>query len=84
MKAECFEEQLLEFGSDQLVEHPQDGLFLYGPIQVKGSRAVVNVGAVDTRSGIDLITRWIKKARRSHSRPESRRPTHVSLARVSI
>jgi hypothetical protein len=84
MKAECFEEQLLEFGSDQRVEHPQDGLFLYGPIQVKESRAVVNVGAVGTRSGIDLITRWIKKARRSHSRPESRRPTHVSLARFSI
>ena len=61
MKAEFFEEPLLEFGSGQRVEHPQDGLFLYGPIQVKGSPAVVNVGAVGTRSGIDLLTRWLKK-----------------------
>src|SRR6266849_5940116 len=61
MKAEFFEEPLLEFGSGQRVEHPQDGLFLYGPVQVKGSPAVVSVGAVGTRSGIDLLTRWLKK-----------------------
>ena len=61
MKAEFFEEPLLEFGSDQRVEHPQDGLFLYGPVQVKGSPAVVSVGAVGTRGGIDLLTRWLKK-----------------------
>jgi len=61
MKAEFFEEPLLEFGSGQRVEHPQDGLFLYGPVQVKGSPAVVSVGAVGTRSGIDLLARWLKK-----------------------
>ena len=61
MKAEFFQEPLLEFGSGQRVEHPQDGLFLYGPVQVKGSPAVVSVGAVGTRSGIDLLTRWLKE-----------------------
>src|SRR5260370_26616836 len=29
--------------------------------QVKGSPAVVNVGAVGTRIGIDLLTRWLRK-----------------------
>jgi hypothetical protein len=61
MKAEFFEEPLLEFGNGQRVEHPQDGLFLYGPVQVKGSPAVVNVGAIGTRSGIDLLTSWLKR-----------------------
>lgn len=61
MEAEFIEEPLLEFASGQRVEHPQDGLFLYGPVRVKGSPAVVNVGAIGTRSGIDLLTRWLNR-----------------------
>ena len=61
MKSEFIEEPLLEFGCNQRVEHPQDGLFLYGPVKVKGSPAVVNVGAIGTSSGIDLLTRWLSR-----------------------
>jgi hypothetical protein len=61
IEAEFIEEPLLEFGSHQQIEHPQDGLFLYGPVKVKGSPAVVNVGAIGTRRGIDLLTRWLRK-----------------------
>jgi hypothetical protein len=34
-------EPLLEFGNGQKVEHPQDGLFLYGPVAAVGSPEVV-------------------------------------------
>ncbi len=59
--AHYLEEPLLEFGSGQRVEHPQDGLFLYGPVKVKGTPEVINVGVIGTRIGIDLLTRWLKK-----------------------
>lgn len=52
-------EPLLEFGNNQSVEHPQDGLFLYGPVAVPGSPEVIHVGVIGTRDGIELITDWL-------------------------
>jgi hypothetical protein len=53
------EEPLLEFGSSQKLEHPQDGLFLYGPVATQGSPEVIHVGIVGTQDGIDLATKWL-------------------------
>jgi len=58
--AKFIEEPLLEFGSNQRVEHPQDGLFLYGPVRVKGSPEVVSVGVIGTETGIALVRKWLK------------------------
>ena len=52
-------EPLLEFGSGQKVEHPQDGLFLYGPVIAQGSPEVVHVGIVGTPDGIQLVSQWL-------------------------
>jgi hypothetical protein len=52
-------EPLLEFGSDQKLEHPQDGLFLYGPVRAQGSPQVIHVGIVGTQEGIDLVKQWL-------------------------
>ncbi len=52
-------EPLLEFGSGQKLEHPQDGLFLYGPVKNHGSPEVVHVGVVGTQDGIALVKNWL-------------------------
>jgi hypothetical protein len=52
-------EPLLEFGNGQKVEHPQDGLFLYGPVAAVGSPEVVQVGVIGTEAGISLASRWL-------------------------
>jgi hypothetical protein len=53
------DEPLLEFGSGQKVEHPQDGLFLYGPVKGAGSPAVIHVGIIGTQDGINLVKTWL-------------------------
>jgi hypothetical protein len=52
-------EPLLEFGAGQKLEHPQDGLFLYGPVKGQGSPEVIYVGVVGTPDGITLVRTWL-------------------------
>lgn len=52
-------EPLLEFGSHQKLEHPQDGLFLYGPIRGPGRPETIHVGIVGTTEGIELTKKWL-------------------------
>ena len=52
-------EPLLEFGHGQQLEHPQDGLFLYGPVKADGNPEVIHVGIVGTFDGISLVSRWL-------------------------
>ncbi len=59
--AQYIEEPLLEFAKGQCLEHPQDGLFLYGPVKIKGAPEVVNVGVIGTQTGIRLLNTWLKK-----------------------
>ena len=46
---------LLEFANGQKLEHPQDGLFLYGPVAVPGTPQTLHVGIVGTPEGIKLV-----------------------------
>jgi hypothetical protein len=52
-------EPLLEFGSQQKLEHPQDGLFLYGPVKRQGVPPSIHVGVVGTHDGIALVRGWL-------------------------
>lgn len=52
-------EPLLEFGAGQKMEHPQDGLFLYGPVKGRGSPEIIHVGVVGTSDGIMLVRTWL-------------------------
>jgi len=61
IEAHFLREPLLEFGADQKVEHPQDGLFLYGPVKGEGSPEVIHVGVVGTPDGITLVREWLAK-----------------------
>src|SRR5438270_5968604 len=59
IEAHFIAEPLLEFGSRQKLEHPQDGLFLYGPVKSQGSPEVLHVGVVGTPDGIALVKKWL-------------------------
>jgi hypothetical protein len=52
-------EPRLEFAHGQKLEHPQDGLFLYGPVEVEGRPDVLHVGVIGTQDGIALATQWL-------------------------
>jgi hypothetical protein len=52
-------EPLLEFANGQKVEHPQDGLYLYGPVKSAGTPETIQVGIVGTPEGITLAGRWL-------------------------
>src|SRR5579871_6820312 len=54
-------EPLLEFGSGQKVEHPQDGLYLYGPVKSAGFPTILHAGVVGTQQGIVLMRKWLDK-----------------------
>lgn len=54
------DEPLLEFANAQKLEHPQDGLFLYGPVGVPGTPETLHVGIVGTPDGIKLVESWLK------------------------
>jgi hypothetical protein len=53
-------EPLLEFGHSQNVEHPQDGLYLFGPLDTPDRPSVVHVGVIGTKDGIALMRGWLK------------------------
>ncbi|GLK77635.1 hypothetical protein GCM10008171_28890 [Methylopila jiangsuensis] len=55
------EEPLLEFGSGQTLEHPQDGLFLYGPVRAGGAANAIHVGVIGARAGVALVRAWLAK-----------------------
>jgi hypothetical protein len=61
LTAGLFSEPLLEFGFGQKVEHPQDGLFLYGPVAARGRPASVHVGVIGSASGIALVREWLNR-----------------------
>lgn len=52
-------EPLLEFANGQKVEHPQDGLFLYGPVKAIGNPRVIHVGVIGTPEGIEMVKAWL-------------------------
>ncbi len=54
------DEPLLEFANGQKLEHPQDGLFLYGPVAVPGTPQTLHVGIVGTPEGIKLVEGWLR------------------------
>ncbi len=77
IRADYLKEPLLEFGQGQRLEHPQDGLFLYGPVKIKGSPQVVHVGVIGTQTGIRLLTSWLSRLERGIP-PQNPRAFHTA------
>ncbi|MBV2149055.1 hypothetical protein KRZ98_12270 [Sphingobium sp. AS12] len=56
-------EPLLGFGYQQRMEHPKDGLFLFGPLADDAHPAEMRVGVIGTEGGIERFRTWAKRAR---------------------
>lgn len=57
-------EPLLTFGHNQCLEHPKDGLFLFGPLQDAAKPAEIKYGVIGTAEGIGRFRRWSNQLRR--------------------
>ncbi|NJM51605.1 MAG: hypothetical protein HC843_12655 [Sphingomonadales bacterium] len=56
-------EPLLGFGFGQQMEHPKDGLFLFGPLADNANPAEMRIGIVGTPDGIACFYEWAKRIR---------------------
>ena len=56
-------EPLLGFGYQQRLEHPKDGLFLFGPLADEVHPAEMRVGVIGTDCGIERFRTWAKRIR---------------------
>ena len=56
-------EPLLGFGFDQQMEHPKDGLFLFGPLADHANPAEMRIGIVGTAGCIASFHEWSKRIR---------------------
>lgn len=54
-------EPLLEFGCQQCLETPKDGLFLFGPVEDSGGRNQVRAGVIGTPTGVGLSRQWFSR-----------------------
>lgn len=58
MKIEFIEEPLLQFGFDQSLDYPRDGLFLYGPVEDGPRVDAIRYGVIGTPEGIEHFKTW--------------------------
>lgn len=56
-------EPLLGFGFGQQMEHPKDGLFLFGPLADNANPAEMRIGVVGTEAGIACFHEWARRIR---------------------
>ena len=54
------DEPQLEFGHGQILDHPKDGLFLYGPHQLP-KRREISIGVIATERGEKFFREWLSK-----------------------
>ena len=75
MKIEFIEEPLLQFGYEQSLDYPRDGLFLFGPVQDGPRVDVVRYGVVGTPDGVEHFKKWSTKIQTLIEPPLSRDAT---------
>src|SRR6188474_3502976 len=61
-----FDEPQLEFACGERMEHPRDGLTLFGPVDSKGMEKPTHLpyGVIGTRGGIKAFADFVKTANR--------------------
>lgn len=56
-------EPMLSFGYQQRLEHPKDGLFLFGPLGGSGHPAEMRIGVIGTAAGLACFRTWSQRIR---------------------
>lgn len=74
---EIAEPELL-FGYGQRMEHPKDGLLLYGPIDGSTGRGKLRIGVVSTAAGLAFYSKYVEKLAKpiAPARPDDPNHTH--------
>ena len=75
---EHIEEPRLSFGYGQELEHPKDGLFLFGPLDDKANPAEMRIGVIGTPDGLGHFREWTKSIQRYIPPQERDVPHHAS------
>jgi hypothetical protein len=57
------DEPSLAFGHGQVLEHPKDGLMLFGPLEDKPGPAEIRVGVIGRKAGLERYRRWTSAIR---------------------
>lgn len=56
-------EPRLSFGYGQQLEHPKDGLFLFGPLEDRAHPAQLRFGVIGTSGGVERFHSWSRRIR---------------------
>lgn len=72
------EEPRLGFGYGQELEHPKDGLFLFGPLDDKANPAEMRIGVIGTPDGLSCFREWGKSIQSYIHPGEWDKPHHAS------
>lgn len=56
-------EPMLSFGYQQRLEHPKDGLFLFGPLGGSSHPAEMRIGVIGTATGLNCFKTWSQRIR---------------------
>ena len=71
-------EPRLGFRFGQELEHPKDGLFLFGPLDNRANPAEMRIGIIGTPDGLNYFREWVKSIRRYIPPGELNKPHHAS------
>ncbi len=71
------EEPRLGFGYGQELEHPKDGLFLFGPLDDKANPAEMRIGVIGTPNGLSYFREWAESIRRYLPPKDPSKPHHA-------
>jgi len=63
VKLISIEEPALTFGYQQQMEHPKDGLFLFGPLADPAHPAEMRIGVIGTPEGLRCYAEWARRIR---------------------
>lgn len=72
------QEPLLQFGHDQNIPHPRDGLFLFGPLAAKENPDSMRIGVIGTHTGLAGYRRWLREVKTGISSSIPERSHHRS------
>lgn len=71
------EEPRLGFRYGQELEHPKDGLFLFGPLDDKTNPAEMRIGVIGTPNGLICFREWVESIRRYIPPKDPNEPHHA-------
>jgi len=75
MRVSHVPEPLLDFGYQQRLAYPRDGLFLYGPVD--GGRPAIRYGVIGTAQGVARFFQWVSSIDIAQAPPPSKKNSDI-------